>query len=165
MLGVLHVRTHEINTFRSSIYWASKVKENPVRTSYKIEPIANLFTERYMKGSGINYSVLRNKLRGIEKIYCHQLLRAGTVNTCEESISVGIKIPNYFLQNPISKFGASETSCISRCFENRHCLSVAYVANSNECHFYDDEKAHVLSSLNAKAKIVVFPTKINDEKT
>jgi hypothetical protein len=69
------------------------VKENPVPTSYKVEPIANLLTERFMKGSGINYPVLRTNLRGIEKIYCQQLLRAGTVNTCEDSISVGIKIP------------------------------------------------------------------------
>ena len=99
-----------------AIYWASKVNENPVLLSYEIEPIANLFTERYMKGSGVNYPVLRTMLRGIEKVYCQQLLRAETVNTCEESISVGIKIPNYFLQNPFSKFRASKTSCISRRF-------------------------------------------------
>ena len=149
-----------------AIFWASTVKENPVPTSYKIEPISKLFTKRFMEGYGINYTSLRKKLVGIENLYCQQLLHAGTVNTCEKSISVGITIPQYYLQSSIAKFHATETSCISRCFENRHCLSIAYITNSNECRFYDDEKEHGLSKeANAKTKIVVFPTKINDQKT
>lgn len=80
------------------------------------------------------------KLRGVEKIYCQQLVLAGTANTSEESISVGVKIPYHFLRNHGSKFGASETSCVSRCFENRYCLLIAHITNSNECHFYDDKK-------------------------
>lgn len=149
-------------------YWASTVKENPVPTSYKIEPISNLFTNVFMEGTGINYNLLRKKLVGIEKLYCQQLLHAGTVNSCEESVSVGITINSFYLQNPISTFAAAtETSCISRCFENRHCLSIAYISNSNECHFYGDaNKKHEISKeANAKAKIIIFPTKINDQKT
>ncbi len=148
-------------------YWASTVKENPVPTSYEIQPISNLFTNVFMKGSGINYNFLRKKLVGIEKLYCQQLLHAGTVNTCEESVSVGITVNNYYLQisSSISTFTvATETSCISRCFENRHCLSIAYISNSNQCYFYGKANKHDILE-EANAKLIVFPTKINDEKT
>lgn len=94
--------------------------------------------------------------------YCMQELSIPVRN---QSLLHGITIPNYYLQNSIAKFSVTETSCISRCFENRHCLSIAYITNSNECHFYDDEKEHDLSKeANAKAKIVVFATKVNDQK-
>lgn len=62
-------------------YWASSVKDNPVPISYQIQPIANLFTPAFMQGTAIKYDFLRRKLTGIEKTYCQQLLKAGTVNT------------------------------------------------------------------------------------
>ena len=146
-------------------YWASTVKENPVPTSYKIEPISNLFTDVFMLGTGINYTFLRKKLVGIENLYCQQLLRSGTVNTCEETVSVGITIDNHFLGDSISQFKtATETTCISRCFENRHCLSIAYKSKSTDCYFYSkDNGQHAISELE-NSKVIIFPTKINDEK-
>lgn len=77
-----------------------------------------------MEKTGINYT---HDI--VEKRYCQEILQAEIVNTCEVSISVDITIPNYYLKNPIAKFSTKETSCISRCFENRHCLAEAYVAN------------------------------------
>ena len=155
-------------------YWASTVKENPVPTSYEIEPISSLFTNVFMDGTGINYTFLKNKLIGIEKLYCQQLLRSGTVNTCEETVAVGITINHYFLQNPFSTLKIdTETSCISRCFENRHCLAIAYKSSSSDCYFYRsqrrllfwlvNEKHTILKEMNSK--IIIFPTKLNDEKT
>ena len=146
-------------------YWASTVKENPVPTSYEIEPISSLFTNVFMAGTGINYNFLKKKLLGVEKLYCQQLLHSGTVNTCEETVSVGITIKNYYLENFISTFETdTETSCISRCFENRHCLSIAY--KFSNCYFYSGEanQKHPLSKVK-NSKIIIFPTKINDGKT
>ena len=98
-------------------YWASTVKENPVPTSYEIEPISSLFTNVFMAGTGINYNFLKKKLLGVEKLYCQQLLHSGTVNTCEETVSVGITIKNYYLENFISTFETdTETSCILQMF-------------------------------------------------
>ena len=145
-------------------YWASSVKENPVPMSYDIEPIANLFTNVYMKGTGINYNFLRKKLIGIEKEYCEQLLRDGTVNTCEESVSVGIMIKQYYLQKAYSEFTSPETSCISRCFENRHCSSVGYRPDSNKCYFYGEAQQEYDLKKDTNAKIIVFPSRINDQK-
>lgn len=88
-----------------------------------------------MKGSGIKNSVLATKLRWIEKVYCQQLLLAGTVNTCEESISVGVKLPYHVLRNPTSKFVSSEILCISRCFENRYCSSIDSLVSKNDNNF------------------------------
>ncbi|XP_028412782.1 uncharacterized protein LOC114535684 [Dendronephthya gigantea] len=148
-------------------YWAATVKENPVPTSYKIQPISNLFTSVFMKGTGINYDFLRKKLVGIEKSYCKQLLLAGTVNNCDESVSVGIIINHYTLPNDISKFtAATESSCISRCFEHLHCLAIVYTTTSSDnCFFYDANQEHIIpDKSNAKAKIIIFPTKIRDDK-
>ncbi len=145
-------------------YWASTVKENPVPISYEIQPITNIFTNVFMKDTGINYTFLRKKLIGIEQLYCQQLLHAGTINTCDESVSVGITINNYYLRPAADAFKATETSCMSRCFENRHCLAIGYLSGSNLCYFYGKGNKHILTKL-AKAKIIVFPTKINDEKT
>ena len=86
------------------------------------------------------------------------------IYTCQETVSVGITIKNYYLENFISTFETdTETSCISRCFENHHCLSIAY--KSSNCYFYSGEASqkHPLSKVK-KSKIIIFPTKINDEK-
>ena len=79
-------------------------------------------------------------------------------------MSIGITIKNYYLENFISTFETdTETSCISRCFENHHCLSIVY--KSSNCYFYSGEaiQKHPLSKVK-KSKIIIFPTKINDEK-
>lgn len=147
-------------------YWASSVKDNPVPISYQIQPIANLFTPAFMQGTGIKYDFLRRKLTGIEKTYCQQLLKAGTVNTYDESVSVGITIKDNLLDNSNSKITApTETACISRCFENRQCLSIAYTSSSNECYFYAGTNENHEINQSPGTNIIIFPTKINDKKT
>ena len=151
-----------------AIFWASSVKENPVPTSYKLEPIANLFTEVFMKGTGINYQLIRKKLVGIEKRYCQQLKVDGTVNTCDDSVTVGIVVPKHYLEEAKHphKIKCTESSCIFRCFEDRYCLSVSYLPDSSTCYFHDG-KSYLIKAKQKKKnspKIIIFPTRINDLK-
>lgn len=69
----------------------------------------------------------------------------------------------------------SETSCISRCFENRHCLSIGYITSSNKCHLYGNQVfslwlnvfkrgGHGISKKNLNAKTHIFPSRISQQK-
>lgn len=153
-----------------AIFWASAVKENPVPTSYKIEPIANLFTKAFMKGTGINYNLIRTKLVGIEKRYCQQMLHKGIVNNCNNSVPVGIVIRNHYLVgavHPHPKFKASESSCISKCFEDRFCSSISYRPVESTCSFHDGESELKSAKTTKKnnPKALIFPTRLNDLKS
>lgn len=75
--------------------WAAPVKENPVPISYKLRPIADLFTPLFMTRTEINYNLIRRKLKGIEKKYCKQLLKEDSVNTCDDAIPIGLRITNH----------------------------------------------------------------------
>ena len=122
---------------------------------------------------GINYNFLREKLVGIEKLYCQQFLYDGLVNTCEESVPIGITIRNYDLHDSMETLTSSETSCISICFENRHCLSIGYITDSNKCELYGNAIGpitaatpfHFLSKKNINAKILIFPERVNERNT
>ena len=57
--------------------WASTVKETPIPVAYKLESIENLFTERYMKGLGIDYVNIKKLIESGKETYCKSLVEKG----------------------------------------------------------------------------------------
>ncbi|XP_060582372.1 uncharacterized protein LOC132738788 [Ruditapes philippinarum] len=54
--------------------WASTVQNNPVPSQYKLEPIENLFHERYMGNLVINYQTIASKLESLKMKYYNTLI-------------------------------------------------------------------------------------------
>jgi hypothetical protein len=54
--------------------WASTVQNNPVPSQYKLEPIENLFHERYMGKLVINYTRVASKLESLKMKYYNTLI-------------------------------------------------------------------------------------------
>ena len=117
-----------------------------------------------MKQTGINYVLIRGKLLEIEKKYCEQLLSEGTVNTCDDTIPTGLQVSqceleggsHLYLQTKIS-----DSSCISKCFDDRYCLAVTYKFKESTCLFHGGgAELRVRCSNTNDRKMIIFPTRI-----
>ena len=73
--------------------WASSVQENPVPITYSLSPIHNLFTERFSKRlPEVDLSAVRVRLINASNNYCQALKQAGRVDSCADSINLGITL-------------------------------------------------------------------------
>lgn len=54
--------------------WASTVQNNPVPSQYKLEPIENLFHERYMEHLDIDFQTIASKLENLKMKYYNNLI-------------------------------------------------------------------------------------------
>jgi hypothetical protein len=120
-----------------------------------------------MKDSGINYNYPRRKLAGIEKKYCKQLLNEGSVNTCDDTIHIGLRITNHKLlygSNPHT-LKVPESSCISQCFDDQFCQAVTYVPRHSTCSFHNGQtKLIPVEESKNNPRVIIFPSRIEHLK-
>ena len=73
--------------------WASSVQENPVPITYSLSPIHNLFSERFSKRlPEVDLGAVRVRLINASKNYCQALKQAGRIDSCDDSINLGITL-------------------------------------------------------------------------
>lgn len=63
-----------------TLTWASTVKETPIPVKYVLESIEELFTEKYMKGTGIDYEKVKSLMVKSKSSYCQYLKKKGKIN-------------------------------------------------------------------------------------
>ena len=100
---------------------------------------------------------MRTKLTGIEKKYCKQLLNEGSVNTCNDTIRIGLRITNHKLlygSNPHT-LKVPESSCISQCFDDQFCQAVTYIPKDSTCSFHNGQ-----TELTSVQKILLFKVRL-----
>ena len=67
-----------------ALTWASVSKENPVPIKYSLRPIADLFTAKFHKNGGINFTAIRAKLLNAPQKSCQALETQGESVSCED---------------------------------------------------------------------------------
>ncbi len=105
--------------------WATNVKDTPVPTRYKFESIENLFTETYMKNTGIDYAKINKKIKAVKGKYCANLKHKGIVNSCKAVESYTI-FKNLGLTSLTSYavIKADYSACLRYCLEEKKCIAI-----------------------------------------
>ena len=147
--------------------WASTVKDNPVPVEYKLESILNLFTERYMGETEIDYVSVRQKLEKGKLTYCSSLLNKGEVNTCKP-ITAGYVLFKelFFGRNAFSVFKSSFDLCTQRCADSPDCQAASFNQNTYSCFLYratNDSIFHVEKSEQVNSVLFKESLKLLDK--
>ena len=117
--------------------WASAVKENPVPTKFYMADIQDLFTQKFMGGSGFDYEAAYQLISNSKKAYCEYLQKKGDVDSCK-SIEGYSKFRGMVLggAKAFSKFHADERSCVKSCMQESKCIALNY--NKGECLLFGE---------------------------
>ena len=137
--------------------WASEVKENPVPTKYTMAGIEELFTKKFMEGSGVDYNTIHNLVNQSKAKYCEHLKNNGVVDSCKPIESY---TKFHYLRLDGKQFNSiygDERSCIKSCMEERRCIAVNQ--GGDKCEMFHDGK---YSLRNAdKITMVLFIDRLN----
>ena len=60
-----------------TLTWASTVKETPIPVKYVLGSIEDLFTEKYMKDTGVDYEKIKKLVKNSTSGYCKYLKKKG----------------------------------------------------------------------------------------
>ena len=141
----------------STTEWASEVKENPVPTKYTMAGIEELFTRRFMEGSGVDYNTIHDLVDQSKAKYCEHLKNNGVVDSCKP-IESYTKFHNLRLNGKqFNSIYGDERSCIKSCMEERKCIAINQ--GGDKCEMFLDGK---YSLRNAdKITMVLFIDRLN----
>ena len=119
-----------------AVAWAADVKKAPVAISYKLASIEELFTERFMGNSGINYQNLTSRIKNSKRVYCESLRLKGKVDSCE---SVGAEdeviLDNLSLTGGVLK-KLEERVCRENCADDQRCFAISISDGADNCRMY-----------------------------
>ena len=138
--------------------WASTVKNNPVPVEYKLKPILELFTEKYMGGLGVDFQEIRHKLEKAKLTYCSSLLKKGEVNTCKQLTGGYIIFDGIYLgRKYFTVFKSSFKMCSERCSDNMDCQAASFDSITFTCFMYRASNTTILDvSMSPKVKSLLF---------
>ena len=142
----------------STNQWASEVKENPVPTKLIMAGIEDLFTEKFMQGSGINYQNLYALVNKSKSEYCEYLKKQGLIDSCKPIESYTkfhkVKLGNTQYNTIIG----DERSCIDSCIQDSKCIAISQ-DGVDKCNMFQDGD-HLLEK-GDKCVLVLFIDRLN----
>lgn len=150
--------------------WASKVKDNPIPTAYKLTSIENLFTEKYMKTYNVDYDKIYKNIVNFKLEYCSFLRNTGLTESCDNLVP-GTLIENTRLDGQYRETAVSATSdCIDTCLKDTQCVAVTFCTSCSSsdssymtCYLFEEISETPLSIKTTKPN-VVWQTTIFSEK-
>ena len=143
-----------------TLTWASTVKDTPVPVQYSLVSIEELFNERYMKKTGIDYTKIKKKIKDAKGKYCEILHKTGEVDSCKAvqsyAIFKGFSVvgSNHYKSNG----GLSSDMCITSCSDENKCIAVDYDSSWKSCHFYKPgiNNKTVIEVISRRSSILVL---------
>ena len=146
----------------STTEWASEVKENPVPTKYIMAGIEELFTKKFMEGSGVDYNTIHNLINHSKVKYCQHLKNNGVIDSCK-SIESYTKFHNLKLTGKqFNSINGDERSCIKSCMEERKCIAINQVGN--KCEMFQDGEYSLRHAHRNTMVLFIDRLNINDGK-
>ena len=143
-----------------TLTWASTVKDTPVPVQYSLVSIEELFSERYMKKTGIDYTKVQKKIKDAKGKYCEILHRTGEVDSCKAVQSYAIFEGLSLMLNSYYKYtaGLSSDMCITSCLDENKCIAVSYNSYWKLCYFYKPDKNNqtLIYVVRGRSSIVVL---------
>lgn len=127
--------------------WASNVQQNPVPTSYELEPTENLFTESYMKEQGIDYQTLHENIKSRKVLYWQSVQRQTSFTNIEFDLGKSILVPNWFVNGTYEEEDVSFNDCFRICSNlKKECFGLSY------CHSCMQNKKSKCSIFGQRAR-------------
>ena len=112
------------------LVWASKVKENPIPTKYKLAEIEDLFTANYMEGTGIDYTTISQLIKSSKSAYCNNLQTKGEVETCHaNAIQNVVTFKEWYISGTYHRFIHNiytVESCVASCLREEICVAAIH---------------------------------------
>eukprot|EP00112_Aurelia_sp_Birch-Aquarium-sp1_P022745 Seg652.2 transcript_id=Seg652.2/GoldUCD/mRNA.D3Y31 product="hypothetical protein" protein_id=Seg652.2/GoldUCD/D3Y31 len=122
------------------LVWASKVKENPIPTKYKLAEIDDLFTANYMEGTGIDYTTISQLIKSSKSAYCNNLQTKGELETCHANgIQNVVTFKEWYISGNsyrIIYHSYTLESCIASCLREEICIAASHWIYSHACYLY-----------------------------
>eukprot|EP00794_Sanderia_malayensis_P019571 gene19571-21502_t len=136
--------------------WASTVKDSPVPTRYKLSPIDDLFTPKYMADTGVDLKAISTLIKKTKTKYCNELMKKGIVDSCKQ-IETYKEFKEICLGSTYYKSMSNQNheSCVNACLEESTCIASDYHSDSRKCYLFDSKKAHTATK-TAKAITTLF---------
>ena len=138
-----------------TLTWASQVKDTPVPVKYTLVSIEDLFSEKYMKDTGINYADLGQRIKDAKSKFCMKLQKEGVVDSCKmvESYkeSDELRLGNTYYKEKKAAFEL----CVSSCLDESQCVAVTHHYQESKCSLYGARMDHVAIS-DQHSKLVLF---------
>ena len=116
----------------NTMTWAATVKDDPLPVAYKMKSIEELFTERFMRNTGVDYAKLNLMIQQNKKAYCEKLQVDGVVDSCKQFARV-VKFRLYISGGKYYQFNYEQ--CEDKCVNDELCFAVHFDGSSN-CYIY-----------------------------